>query len=79
MLELWREADARPSPTDDGGSLEGLRRRDEGALIVAEIEGEVIGAVIAAWDGWRGSLYRLTVHPERRRRGAWPERFVKEL
>jgi ribosomal protein S18 acetylase RimI-like enzyme len=28
-----------------------------------------VGALIAAWDGWRGSFYRLAVHPERRREG----------
>jgi ribosomal protein S18 acetylase RimI-like enzyme len=24
-------------------------------------------ALIAAWDGWRGSFYKLVVHPEQRR------------
>ena len=27
----------------------------------------MVGSLIAAWDGWRGSFYRLAVHPERRR------------
>lgn len=27
------------------------------------------GSLIAAWDGWRGSFYRLAVLPERRREG----------
>jgi ribosomal protein S18 acetylase RimI-like enzyme len=29
----------------------------------------VIGSLIATWDGWRGSFYRLAVHPDRRRQG----------
>lgn len=29
----------------------------------------MVGALIAAWDGWRGNLYRLTVRAERRRIG----------
>ena len=29
----------------------------------------VVGSLIAAWDGWRGSFYRLAVHPDRRRQG----------
>ena len=27
------------------------------------------GTVIAGWDGWRGNIYRLAVHPGHRRRG----------
>jgi len=25
--------------------------------------------VIAGWDGWRGNIYRLAIHPDHRRRG----------
>ncbi|MFC0054946.1 GNAT family N-acetyltransferase [Streptomyces actinomycinicus] len=46
--------------------------------------GELVGTVIAGFDGWRCHLYRLAVHPERRRRGvgsvllaAAEERFVR--
>ncbi len=38
-------------------------------MLVAEIEGEAVGSLIAAWDGWRGSFYRPAVAPEHRRRG----------
>lgn len=39
------------------------------ALLVAERNGEVVGALIAAWDGWRGNMYRLAVCKEHRREG----------
>jgi ribosomal protein S18 acetylase RimI-like enzyme len=39
------------------------------ALLVAELDGVLIGSLIAAWDGWRGSFYRLAVSPEYRRKG----------
>jgi ribosomal protein S18 acetylase RimI-like enzyme len=42
---------------------------DENALIVSEEDGQIVGAVIAGWDGWRGNIYRLAVAPDRRRRG----------
>jgi len=29
----------------------------------------LVGALIAAWDGWRGNMYRLAVLREHRRRG----------
>jgi ribosomal protein S18 acetylase RimI-like enzyme len=39
------------------------------ALLVAVAGGGVVGTVIAGWDGWRGNIYRLAVHPNHRRRG----------
>ncbi len=29
----------------------------------------MVGAVIGAWDGWRGNVYRLAVRAEARRQG----------
>ncbi|GGP16766.1 GNAT family N-acetyltransferase [Nonomuraea glycinis] len=31
--------------------------------------GELVGTLIAGWDGWRAHLYRLAVHPAHRRQG----------
>ncbi len=69
MLALWLEAAAEPSHTDDEESLRRLIERDPKALIVAESENRIVGSVIAAWDGWRGSVYRLAVAPDHRRAG----------
>jgi ribosomal protein S18 acetylase RimI-like enzyme len=69
VLRLWLDADAAPTHTDDVDSLTRLIAHDPAALLLAETEGHVIGSVIAAWDGWRGSIYRLVVAPSHRRRG----------
>ena len=69
VLELWRDADAAPSHTDDVESLMQLFGHDPEALIVADCDVRIVGSVIAAWDGWRGSVYRLAVAPDHRRRG----------
>jgi ribosomal protein S18 acetylase RimI-like enzyme len=69
VLKLWREAEAEPSHTDDIESLRRLIAHDPGALIVAATDGHIVGSVIAGWDGWRGSIYRLAVAPSHRRRG----------
>jgi ketosteroid isomerase-like protein/GNAT superfamily N-acetyltransferase len=85
VLELWRAAGLRPSPTDDEPSLAQLRGHDPDALLVAELDGQLVGAVIAAWDGWRGSIYRLATRPGHRRRGvgatlvAAAERRLRDL
>ena len=67
VLALWRAADAEPTTTDDEDGLRALLAQDPEALIVADEGGQVIGTAIAGWDGWRGAIYRLVVHPSWRR------------
>ena len=70
VLELWRDARSDHAVTpDDRGSVQRLLDHDGSVLLLSEEAGELTGAVIAAWDGWRGNIYRLAVRPERRRRG----------
>jgi len=70
LLELWKRARSTHAVTPDrAADVERLLAQDAGALLVAESAGEVVGALIAAWDGWRGNMYRLAVHPDRRREG----------
>jgi ribosomal protein S18 acetylase RimI-like enzyme len=85
VLALWDLVVARPSATDTGEGLATLLHRDPGALLLGRAGADPIGSLIAAWDGWRGSLYRLAVHPDRRREGvaaslvAAGERRLREL
>jgi len=69
LLELWGVAGSVPTPTDTPESLAALLAFDPEALMVAEAGDAVVGSLIVAWDGWRGSFYRLAVHPDERRRG----------
>jgi ribosomal protein S18 acetylase RimI-like enzyme len=67
VLALWDQARSGHAETPD--SVEALERLEPGALLVHEEDGEIAGALIAAFDGWRGNMYRLAVKPERRRNG----------
>ncbi|GAA2618031.1 GNAT family N-acetyltransferase [Paractinoplanes durhamensis] len=70
ILEFWlvaAENDSRPA--DSRAAIDALHRRDPDALIVAVDGDEIVGTVIAGWDGWRCHLYRLAVAPSRRRQG----------
>jgi ribosomal protein S18 acetylase RimI-like enzyme len=67
VLALWERARSDHAETPD--SIEALARLEDGALLVHEHDGEIVGALIAAFDGWRGNLYRLAVAPAHRRTG----------
>ncbi|MFC7529421.1 GNAT family N-acetyltransferase [Actinoplanes sp. GCM10030250] len=70
VLEFWQVAAENESrPADTMAAVEALHGRDPGALIVAVDGGEIVGTVIAGWDGWRCHIYRLAVAPWRRREG----------
>ncbi|MEV8091870.1 GNAT family N-acetyltransferase [Streptomyces nigra] len=69
VLTFWKTAAEGTSISDDRDGVERLVARDPEALILAERDGELVGTVIAGFDGWRCHLYRLAVHPDRRRQG----------
>jgi ribosomal protein S18 acetylase RimI-like enzyme len=96
VLAFWKTAAEGTSISDDRKGVERLVARDAEALILAMgvpplersrewgMGGELVGTVIAGFDGWRCHLYRLAVHPDRRRLGigsallaAAEERFVR--
>lgn len=70
VLSLWGAAGSAETVTDTREGVLGLVDADPEALLVVESDaGEIVGSLIAAWDGWRGSFYRLAVHPDQRRQG----------
>jgi ribosomal protein S18 acetylase RimI-like enzyme len=69
VLLLWEAAGSAPSVTDSEAGLRALLAFDPCALLVADAGGVLVGSLIAAWDGWRASFYRLAVDPGRRREG----------
>jgi ribosomal protein S18 acetylase RimI-like enzyme len=70
VLGLWAEERSEHASTADRlEDVEQLIVDSPAALLVAERSGEIVGALIAAWDGWRGNMYRLAVSKEHRRQG----------
>ena len=70
LLALWAIAAENASrPRDRAEAVQALLARDPEACLVACADGELVGSLIAGWDGWRAHLYRLAVHPAARRQG----------
>jgi ribosomal protein S18 acetylase RimI-like enzyme len=69
VLEPWRQADATPGVTDTADDLRRAIVESPAHVLLAEVEGHVIGSIIGTFDGWRGTIYRLAVHPDHRRQG----------
>jgi ribosomal protein S18 acetylase RimI-like enzyme len=67
VLELWRQAEATPGVTDTADDLRRAVAESPAHVLVAEVEGRIIGSIIGTFDGWRGNIYRLAVHPNFRR------------
>jgi len=69
-MELLAQARSGHASTADRlDDVERLIADSPAALLVAERDGEIVGALIAGWDGWRGNMYRLAVREGHRRKG----------
>ena len=70
LLSFWHAAaEDTARPADRRDAVQALIARDPAALVLALLDGGIIGCVIAGWDGWRAHIYRLAVHPDHRRGG----------
>ena len=68
LLALWQVAGTSPSVTD---TITDIQRAIESSasVLVAEVDRHIVGSLIATFDGWRGNMYRIAVHPDHRRLG----------
>jgi ribosomal protein S18 acetylase RimI-like enzyme len=76
VLALWERERSDAAVTEDTEDAL-MRAIEPGALLVAERDGRLSGTLIAAWDGWRGNLYRLVVEPADRRKGVGRDLIVE--
>lgn len=69
LLRFWTEAGASLSTTDEVLYVRRAIENPAAALLIAETDGKTVGSILGTFDGWRGNLYRLVVHPQYRRQG----------
>jgi ribosomal protein S18 acetylase RimI-like enzyme len=70
ILDFWvANAENGSRPTDTSDAIRALIEKDPEALILAIDNDEIVGTIIAGWNGWRSGLYRLAVREDRRSQG----------
>jgi ribosomal protein S18 acetylase RimI-like enzyme len=68
-VDLWTREGGPTSLPAGVPEATALLRHDPHALVVARVDGVLVGCVIVGWDGWRCHLYRLVVDSKWRRKG----------
>jgi ribosomal protein S18 acetylase RimI-like enzyme len=70
VMQLWNELlfDGRPHNTP-AHSLQLKLAKDPELLVIAELEGRIIGTAMGGYDGHRGWIYSVAVKPECQRHG----------
>lgn len=70
ILNFWiTNAETGSRPIDTADAIRALVDKDPEALILAVDNDEIVGTIIAGWNGWRSGLYRLAVREDRRSQG----------
>lgn len=70
VIALWSNCFSYPAPHNNPVSA--IRRKtamNDGLFFVAESETDLIGTVMAGWDGHRGWIYSLAVADRQRKKG----------
>ncbi|MHC4995382.1 MAG: GNAT family N-acetyltransferase, partial [Planctomycetota bacterium] len=70
VIALWNGVFAYPAPHNDPALT--IRKKveaDDGLFFVASLDGEVIGTIMAGYDGHRGWIYLLAVDETQRDNG----------
>jgi ribosomal protein S18 acetylase RimI-like enzyme len=71
VIGLWEDSGPgiRISPSDSPEKIKHKLERDPDLFLVAEEDGQVIGAVLGGYDGRRGIMYHMAVRRDRRNKG----------
>jgi ribosomal protein S18 acetylase RimI-like enzyme len=69
VIELWRACGLTRPWNDPARDLAIKRAHAAGELLVAELDGHIVGTAMCGFDGHRGGVYYLAVDPALQRRG----------
>lgn len=76
LINLWQSVFPDDPPHNEPSGMIEAKLAVDDLILIAEAEGELIGACMAGYDGHRGWLYAVAVDPAHRRKGIG-EKLVK--
>ena len=69
LIQLWKTVFPDDPPHNEPSSVLAEKLKVDDLVFVAELDGAIVGACMAGYDGHRGWLYAVAVLPEYRRIG----------
>lgn len=69
IIDFWATVERHTGLPDRVEYLQTFHDFAPDLLLVAEVDGRIVGTVIGGWDGWRAQIARLTTAEDLRRRG----------
>ena len=69
IVRFWHDSGASMGPSDSVAFVRRAITNPAARLILAEAGDDLVGTLLGTFDGWRGNIYRLVVHPAWRRQG----------
>jgi GNAT superfamily N-acetyltransferase len=69
IVRFWHESGASMGVSDNVERVRRVLANPAAVLMLALADDTIVGTLLGADDGWRGNMYRLVVHPSRRREG----------
>lgn len=70
VISLWKKVFNPQKPHNDPKTAIDMKtKHNDGLFFIAKENNQVIGTIIAGFDGHRGWLYSLALHPQHRRKG----------
>ena len=78
ILQFWVDSGASMGATDQIEQVRRVVKNPAAVLLLAVAANEIVGTLLGTFDGWRGNMYRLVVHPGRRRQGIGRE-LVRQI
>lgn len=69
VVDLWRACQLTRAWNDPDQDIARKLRVDDGLFLVGVVDGRIVGSVMAGYDGHRGWINYLAVHPDHQRAG----------